>query len=107
MSGSRQHERHLFPTGEVGFIHTSSAYCRCKPYRRTGGHQTVYIHSVYSTEGPAMKEPDYRDTDGVFTVVMPELLRARYERWLRREHLQMAVAPGSNPNTYVVLMHKR
>jgi hypothetical protein len=109
MSRSKHHERHLFPTGEVGFIHSSSPYCKCRPNRRSDDRQTVYIHSIYSSEGAAaaMKQPEYRDTDGVFRVVMPELLRGRFERWLRGEHLQMAAAPVSDPNTYVVLMHKR
>jgi hypothetical protein len=103
VSKSRPHERHMFPTGELGFVHESSAYCKCRPSRRSDSRFAVFIHNVYSSEGLAMKEPEYRDFDSVFTVVMPEVLHVRFERWLRREHLQMAVAPGSAPNTYVVL----
>lgn len=39
---------------------------------------------------------------GSFTVVLPELLRDRFERWLRREHLQMTESRGTGPSTYAV-----
>lgn len=34
-------------------------------------------------------QPPQPDDAGSFTVVMPDVLRPRFERWLKREHLQM------------------
>jgi len=42
------------------------------------------------------------DPAGSFTVVLPDVLRQRFERWLRREHLHMFNAPGGDPTAYVV-----
>jgi hypothetical protein len=40
-------------------------------------------------------QPD--DDAGSFTVVMPAVLRDRFERWLRREHLQLRPVSNDPP----------
>lgn len=49
------------------------------------------------------EEPRGPGDDGTFTVVMMDVLRNRFERWLRREHLQMGPLPGGGPHHFQVL----
>lgn len=49
-----------------------------------------------------LHEPGAAGTD-TFTVVMPLILRERFDRWLMRNHLQMRrQSPDGEPRLYVV-----
>lgn len=84
MTKSRPRERHIFPP-ESRF-HISTPWCKCQAVKRVNASGTVYVHRDFNEE-PWMKASDEA---ALFTVLMPGVLRQRFERWLRREHLQMS-----------------
>lgn len=49
------------------------------------------------------RQPTVPGGDSTFTVILPGLLRERFERWLRREHIQMRPIPGGDQETFLVI----
>lgn len=63
---------------------------------RSNSSGRVYVHQDVD-----MRKTNPMD-DRAFTVVMPAVLRDRFERWLRDEHLQMIVQQEAGPLVYRV-----
>jgi hypothetical protein len=100
MSRTKARERHIFPA--ESHFHVPSQWCKCKPGKRANPSGTVYVHRDWTHEQEAALKKLEPTDDRPFTVILPGVLRERFERWLRNNHLQMDVVPQAGPVLYRV-----